>query len=106
MKIFKKVSGSQFRLDDTFNIVSEANMVVSNLSGDKVEFSELIDNNLRNQIISRRVSQLFLVKHSKVFQEYPYITINVEVDNEDLIVTLGGVPDVKAGTVFLNGVLE
>ena len=106
MKKFSNISTSRFRLLDTFQVVTEANTIVKELSGDKINFSDIIDRTLRNQIISRSVSKAFLEENSEVFTKYPYVTISVEVDNEDLIITLGGVPDENDETIFLNGVLE
>ena len=104
--MFKKIKTSQFRMVNTLNVEEEAKQIVRTLSGDIKNFSDLIDSSLVKQIVSRRVSQLFLSTNSNVFEEYPYVTILVEIEGKDLVVTLGSVNSDGSNVVFLNGVLE
>lgn len=103
--MFKQIKTSNYRLTNSYEIIKEANELVSSISGD-YNFSDIISNTLRNQLISRIVSNKFLITEGDVFNTYPYITILVDIDDSDLIVTLGAIPDGEDNVVYLNGILE
>jgi hypothetical protein len=103
--MFRKINTTEYVIDDISSISNEIKTVIDNINVNKVNFAEILTNDLFDVLLSRKIASLFAKDNNDLLLNNNIILIKTIVDDRTIKVTVGAIKEDNK-TIIVNGVLR